>query len=136
MYVCIFFQTLVPVILGHAPAGSSIRQFTHYAQSARFNTFRRYNYNVITNLAVYGRKKPPNYNLKFVTAPVYLHYANQDSLVHPKDVELLATKLPNVRGLYLIPSETFNHLDFIWGNVKERLYTKVLSSMRAAEVLR
>lgn len=44
----------------------------------------------------HGRETPPDYNLKNVTARVILHYADNDYLSSPIDVDRLYAKLPNV----------------------------------------
>ncbi|KAJ8730361.1 hypothetical protein PYW07_017399 [Mythimna separata] len=120
-------STMLPLFRAHAPAGASVRQVAHYGQTIRFEAFRRYNFNAVQNLAVYGRLNPPAYDLKRITAPVYLHYGLSDNEVHYKDLLLLADTLPNVVGVYKAERESFNHYDFIWGmDVKEQLYEKTL----------
>ncbi|CAG9786396.1 unnamed protein product [Diatraea saccharalis] len=129
-----FNETMEPIFMGHAPAGASVRQFAHYGQVIRFGKFRRFNHNRLTNLATYGSFTPPEYKIERITTPSYIHYATADTLVHPKDAQLLCSKLPNLKGCYLVQSETFDHYDFIWGNrAKIRVYEKVLRLMREAE---
>ncbi|KAJ8727885.1 hypothetical protein PYW08_016270 [Mythimna loreyi] len=120
-------STMLPLFRAHAPAGASVRQVAHYGQTIRFEAFRRYNFNSVQNLAVYGRLNPPAYDLKRITAPVYLHYGMSDNEVHYKDLLLLADTLPNVVGVHKVERESFNHYDFIWGmDVKDQLYEKTL----------
>ncbi|CAH0667735.1 unnamed protein product [Chilo suppressalis] len=127
-------ETMQPVFFGHAPAGSSIRQISHFGQNIRFDTFRRFNHNRLTNILQYGSATPPDYNLSRITVPAYIYYATMDSLVYPKDVLKLCGKLPNLVLCHRIPSETFGHLDFIWGNgVRTLLYKKILDQMRESE---
>lgn len=123
-----------PLFMGHTPAGASIRQFAHYGQSIRYNTFRRYNYNAVTNLSKYGRITPPSYDLSKITTPSYIHYTTNDLLVHPKDVHILASRLANVKGLYLVDSPTFDHVDFVWATLAyERVYKRMIAAMKEAE---
>ncbi|KAL0892713.1 hypothetical protein ABMA27_014430 [Loxostege sticticalis] len=129
-----FNTTMIPVFLGHAPAGASIRQYAHFAQCINTDSFRRYDHGTLTNLRVYGRRTPPEYDLNKVTAPTYIYYATNDKTVHYQDVRLLASKLPNVKGAFQINSPTFDHLDFLWGSgAKDLFYTKMIRLMREAE---
>lgn len=59
-----------------------------------------------------------------------IHYANDDWLSVPKDVERLASALPNVVGPSRIPHQSFNHLDFLWGiDVRQLLYNDILKML-------
>lgn len=125
---------MLPVILGHTPAGASIRQVAHYGQSIRFKTFRRYNYNALTNLNEYGTLNPPAYDLSLVTAPAYLHYGLSDKEVDYRDLLKLADTLPNVVAVNKADRDTFNHFDFLWAvDVKGMMYDYVLAAMKNAE---
>ncbi|KAL0840905.1 hypothetical protein ABMA28_014704 [Loxostege sticticalis] len=129
-----FNTTMIPVFLGHAPAGASIRQFAHYALCINTDSFRRYDHGTLTNLRMYGRRTPPEYDLNKVTAPTYIYYATNDNTVHYQDVRLVASKLPNLKGAFQIESPTFNHMDFLWGTgVRNLFYTKMIRLMREAE---
>ncbi|XP_028155985.1 lipase 3-like [Ostrinia furnacalis] len=129
-----FNTTMIPLFLGHSPAGSSIRQLSHYAQSINHHTFRRFDHNPVTNLITYGRRTPPDYDLSKVTAPAYIHYAVNDLMTNFRDVEILIEKLPNVKVAHLVDSPVFDHLDFVWGSgVKARLYDKMIGLMKEAE---
>lgn len=124
----------MPVFFAHAPAGASIRQIAHYGQVIRFNAFRRFNHNTLTNLAIYGTRSPPEYDLSKITAPAYLHYGLSDLEVNYKDVFLLAERLPNVVGTFQVERESFNHYDFIWGiDAKRVLYDKLIPLLKDAE---
>ncbi|XP_050361921.1 lipase 1-like [Nymphalis io] len=130
-----FNKTMLPVIVGHNPAGAAIRQIIHYGQVLRFNRFARYNHaNPLTNLAEYGSLTPPEYDLSRVTVPAYLHYGKNDAQSDYRDVLLLGERLGNTIGVYPIERETFNHFDFIWGgDVRTQLYDKLVDIMRSAE---
>lgn len=65
---------------------------------------------------------------------VAIHFASHDWLSVPKDVERLVKALPNAVGPYLIPHQTFNHLDFLWGvDVRRLLYDDMLEMMKQSE---
>lgn len=47
-----------------------------------------------------------------------------------QDVELLYRKLPNPIGMFKVPFEDFNHLDFMWGlDVKRLVYINLMEMM-------
>ncbi|XP_011564570.2 lipase 1 [Plutella xylostella] len=127
--------TMIPVFIGHGPAGVSVRQMGHYAQCIA-KGFRRYDYGLIGNLATYGTRQPPFYNLKFITAPTYLHYSLNDQRVNYLDVYLLGERISSPVKYYQVADEKWSHLDFAWGSNQVEMYQKnVISAMREAEAL-
>ncbi|GLG98544.1 Lipase [Gryllus bimaculatus] len=123
-------ETMLPVLMAHFPSGASTKNFLHYAQSIRSGKFRQYDYGSIKNLKKYGSLKPPAYNLNKITAPVALHYADNDWLAVPKDVAKLHAKLPNLIGKFRVPFSKFNHMDFIIAiDANELLYDLVIRLM-------
>lgn len=126
--------TMIPVIAGHTPAGTSTDNLVHYGQLMRSGEFCRYDHGRLSNRAKYGSWSPPAYNLNNVVSPVALHYSANDWLAAVVDVQELGKKLPNVIGMFLVPDQRFNHLDFTWAiDVKELLYDRVFDIMRMAE---
>ncbi|XP_058828264.1 lipase 1-like [Topomyia yanbarensis] len=118
---------IIPVIVGHIPAGASIKQFVHYGQIVRSGRFRQFDYGSENNTQMYQSPEPPEYNLTYVRAPVAIYYGTQDQLTHPMDVGRLARELPN---LVLLRQLTFNHLDFLLAaDVKDVLYRDILTSI-------
>lgn len=122
---------LLPVIMGHTPAGSSTKQFLHYAQNIRHrNKFRQWDYGAIKNKIEYGSVFPPSYDIGKITAPVALFYSHNDWLAAEVDVLRLYDELPNTIGRFLASDKYFNHLDYLWGNEVDILvYDKVFSLM-------
>lgn len=89
-----------------------------------------YDYGLFGNNERYGSSSPPDYDLKKITAPVYLHYSDNDWLAHVKDVDELASKLGNLVGKFRVPDGKFNHLDYQWAiDAKSLLYDRVISIM-------
>ncbi|XP_044254643.1 lipase 3-like [Tribolium madens] len=122
--------TLLPIMSGHTPAGASTKQFMHYAQEINSGYFRRFSYGWFENLQKYGSIRPPSYDLKKITAPVYLLYSKNDWLAGKIDVDRLYKSLANVKGRFLVAEESFNHLDFVFGiRSRELIYNKLISLM-------
>lgn len=126
----------MPVIFGQVPAGSSVRQLAHYGQSIARKEFRRYDQgSLIANLRAYGRLSPPSYDLKKVTAPVFLHYGDNDPLAVVADVQRLFEELGRPVGLFRVPLAEFTHIDFMWAiDVKELLYDRVIRLLRQMDI--
>uniref|UniRef100_A0A1B0CJ10 Putative triglyceride lipase-cholesterol esterase n=1 Tax=Lutzomyia longipalpis TaxID=7200 RepID=A0A1B0CJ10_LUTLO len=122
---------LTPVIFAHAPAGASTKTLVHYAQEIHEKgDFKYFDYGRSENEKRYGQHSPPRYNLTNISTPVALIYATNDWLAGPQDVELLHKRLPNSIGMFKVPFETFNHLDFMWGlDVKRLVYIDMLKLM-------
>ncbi|GAB0092453.1 Lipase [Sergentomyia squamirostris] len=118
---------LLSKILENVPAGASVGQIVHYAQSVNSGQFRQFFHGPIKNKVLYGNIAPPEYKLENVKVPTVIHYSKNDWISVIKDVEKLTQKLPNVVGDYLVPFPKFNHLDFIYAkDVKFLLYDKVI----------
>lgn len=123
--------TLIPIMTGHVPAGSSTKQILHYGQLHRSGKFRQYDYGKIKNRKVYGKLSPPKYNLKKVSAPMYIFYSRNDWMSSYKDVTKLVKEVPNLKGKFLVTDKKFNHLDYIFGiDAAKIVYSRVISLMR------
>ncbi|XP_046448187.1 gastric triacylglycerol lipase-like [Daphnia pulex] len=107
--------------------GTSVPVIAQFAQNFQAgDVFQAYDYGKIGNEKRYGSKKPMEYNLKKVTAPVYVFSAGKDRIVSPLDVDWLETQLGNLKGSIRIPY--YDHIDFIWGtDVKEIVYDQVMA---------
>ncbi|KAG6455069.1 lipase 1 [Manduca sexta] len=124
--------TMFPVKLGHTPAGISVKQLVHYGQHIRKDFFRRYDYGALTNWRIYRSLTPPSYNLRRITAPVFLHYVDDDVFAHVRDVTRLFRELGRPVGMFRVPHATFSHLDFMWGTQAKRLlYSRTINLMRS-----
>ncbi|KAH8287886.1 hypothetical protein KR018_006369 [Drosophila ironensis] len=127
-------ETMLPVVVGHSPAGASTKQMQHYGQLDRSGAFRQFDYGWLRNHWVYGTIDPPSYRLENVRAKVALYYGQNDWLAPPEDVEMLHSRLPNVVSKYLVDDKEFNHLDFIWGiDARDLLWDRMLENMRLHE---
>ncbi|XP_026333012.1 lipase 3-like [Hyposmocoma kahamanoa] len=126
--------TKLPILLGHSPAGSSIRQLAHYSQTIRRNVFARFYHDPITNYLKYGSFTPPPFDMSRVTVPAYIHYGLADRETNFRDLYILADRLSNAIGLFGAERETFTHYDFVWGSdAKTEIFDRLFELMRAAE---
>ncbi|EDW03611.1 lipase 3 isoform X1 [Drosophila grimshawi] len=124
-------ETMLPVVVGHAPAGASTKQMQHFAQVRRSGDFRQFDYGWLRNHWRYNSLTPPEYKLENVKAKVAMYYSQNDWLAQPTDVEALRRRLPNVVSHYLVDYPEFNHLDFIWGvDARELLWDRMIENMR------
>ncbi|XP_012285753.1 lipase 3 isoform X2 [Orussus abietinus] len=130
-----FNDTLIPVILGHSPAGTSTRTVVHYAQEIQSGEFRQFDYGSSTNKRVYNNTTPPSYDLTKINVPVAIYYADNDWLASVNDVLRFYTKLPIKAGKYRVPYPKFSHLDFLWAiDAPSMIYTRVLSMLQQYKI--
>lgn len=122
-------MTMLPVIKGHSPAGASVKQMLHHAQSVRSWIFRQYDFGNL-NYYRYGQLVPPNYRFKGHTAPLAFYHSANDWMATPNDVNLLASQVNNIQLKYLVPQMAFNHMDFVWAiNVRSLVYNRLVEDM-------
>lgn len=97
----------------------------------RHKKFRLFDYDSMRiNQRIYGRNKPPLYNLTKITAPVNLYYSKGDDTATFENVMSLRTKLPNIRSSYLVPIEGFSHVDFAFSYLaKKSVYERLLNNI-------
>lgn len=126
-----FNMTWLPVILSHGAEGTSTMTVVHYAQEVNTGAFEHYDFGKSENIRRYHQPTPPKYNLKNVTAPVALIWAQNDWLADPEDIVYLASELPNLVLNIKMPLPDFNHMDFIWGIDADKLvYKRILKYMK------
>ncbi|KAH0955978.1 hypothetical protein HN011_008776 [Eciton burchellii] len=124
-------KSMLSLILGHFPAGSSTKQVWHFANIIHSGLFRKFDYGVKTNLKLYGSTQPPKYTLERVKVPVALFYSDNDLVIHHKDVQKLANTLPNVIEVKKVTYEKFNHIDYIWGrDARTLLYNNIVTLLK------
>jgi len=120
-------QSRTAVYLAHTPAGTSVKNVVHFSQLIATGEFQSFDYGSIRlNLKNYGQLKAPVYDPTQIKAPVALYSGENDIEATPKDVEILAAKLPNIVDQQQV--EDWDHEDFVTGlNFKEKLLPRILS---------
>ncbi|KYN02783.1 Lipase 3 [Cyphomyrmex costatus] len=124
-------KSMLPLIFGHSPAGSSVKQFIHFSQLITTGSFRKFDYGTKINLTLYGSTQPPKYTLERVKVPVVIFYSENDFINHRTNVQKLAENLPNVIQTEKIAYEKFNHIDYLWGrDARTILYNNIVTVMK------
>ncbi|XP_049835818.1 lipase 3-like [Schistocerca gregaria] len=119
-------STLLPLIMGHTPAGAAMKQLMHYGQEINSGRFRKFDYGV-RNPEVYGCPSPPDYVLSRVEVPVALFHSRNDWLAASQDVMKLYEHLPMRIGMFPIEDPEFTHLDFMWAlQSRELVYDRLV----------
>ncbi|KAF5285060.1 hypothetical protein FQR65_LT02373 [Abscondita terminalis] len=122
-----FDMKLLPLVLGHAPAGTSTKTIIHFAQEIHYNgNFMQFDYGKEGNIVQYGNSTPPPYEISNIDVPTYFMYSDNDWLSNEIDVKRLFRGVKNSLGMYRIPYKLFNHVDFIWGKDAPELVYKQL----------
>ncbi|XP_077292438.1 lipase 3-like [Arctopsyche grandis] len=126
--------TMLPVYMAHTPAGASSRQLVHYGQEHMSKKFRQFDHG-LNNFINYGSLTPPKYEPKHITAPVFLHYSDNDWLADGGDVDQLFNELGYAIGKFRVPMAEWNHLDYTWGiDAKTLIYDRVINLIWAFEL--
>jgi hypothetical protein len=76
-------KTLLPSILGHAPAGTSTKNMIQFVQGFNAKKFQHYDYGKAENVEHYGTPTPPEYDVTKVTTPVVTFWGDNDWLAMP-----------------------------------------------------
>ncbi|KAF7282447.1 hypothetical protein GWI33_002675 [Rhynchophorus ferrugineus] len=115
-------QDILPVIFSKLPSGTSTKTVLHYSQEIKNGgVFRNYDYGTKGNMEMYGTTKPPKFNVSNIEVPVYFMYGMNDWLASYIDVNTLSKQVGNLIGIYKIPMDSFNHIDFLFGKDAEKL---------------
>ncbi|KAM0735585.1 Lipase 3 [Formica fusca] len=129
-------MSLLPVILGHVPAGASTKQLIHYGQLIQSGLlispgkFKQFDNGLLQNKKLYNSRTPPIYDVKKIKVPVSLFYSKNDWLANVKDVKKLYSELGNPYSLFLVQDKKFNHLDYMWAiDAKPLVYDPIISLM-------
>lgn len=113
--------TRSPVIIGHTPAGASIKTMEHWEQAAE-SGFRMFDYgSEAENIARYNATRPPDYHLGDLNVPTALFLGGQDPLSRPADVDRLLREIRPGVVFRVETLPTYGHVDFTWAADAHRL---------------
>ena len=122
-------RSRIPVIVAHAPAGTSKQNMLHFLQMVGSKHFRMFDRGTRGNMASYGSAQPPDYDVSRITHQnISLIWGDNDALADPADVQLLRERLTvKLADDYKVPVKYWNHLDFLWArDTGKYVNTKVL----------
>ena len=105
----------ISIYLGHFPAGSSLKDITHFVQLTRdkdsIPAMKRYDYGPIVNKIKYGQELPPAFPLENIKEKVHLFVGNEDRLATKKD----ALNLCKVLKKHEYYEYKYGHASFMLG---------------------
>ena len=127
--------SMTPIYMSHMPAGTNINTMVQMGQMFRNGDhFYKYDHGILGNMRVYGSYEPDEYDVSKVSAPTALIGGPSDGFADPRDLDVLAEKLPNVLYNKQVESNEFGHLHFILGkDAKSLVYDKVTHTFNKLE---
>ncbi|KAF2294619.1 hypothetical protein GH714_013782 [Hevea brasiliensis] len=110
---CCLNNSRVDKFLEYEPHPSSAKNLRHLFQMIRQGTFSQYDYGIFKNLKLYGRVKPPAFDLTQIpkSLPLWMGYGGYDALADVTDVKHTLKELQTKPELLYL--ENYGHLDFL-----------------------
>jgi len=127
-------DTRLPVFLNDEPAGTSMQNMYHWAQTVRAGKQQMFDYgNASLNMQHYGQPTPPEYDLSRITADVHLYWSSTDWLADEQDItEHLLTGIPSNSLKENVHLHDFNHFDFVLGQrAAAEIYQPIIATIQA-----
>ena len=123
--------SMAPIYMSHMPAGTNIKTMVQMGQMFRNGDhFYKNDHGMLGNMRAYGSYEPEEYDMSKVSAPTALIGGPSDGFSDPKDLQILAEKLPNVLYNKQVEVEGFGHLNFILGvDAKSFVYNRVVNTL-------
>jgi len=119
-------ESRIPVYVGQHPAGTSVRNIIHFAQTINDQNFGMFDFGPEENMKNYNSTTPPEYDVTRVTVPVAMYSGSNDWLVGPTDISKLSSKIKNLVRNKVV--DEWEHLDFIWAmNAPQAVYNEVIA---------
>lgn len=104
------------VYLGYSSFGESTKNLAHSCQRIKSGRFEKFDYLPSENLARYGKKSPPEYDVSRITSRhLILMSSFTDRIADAVDVQKLRNRLRVPFIDYVVPVKYFSHQDFMWG---------------------
>ncbi|MED6173710.1 sphingosine N-acyltransferase subunit lip1 [Stylosanthes scabra] len=130
---CCFNDSRVADYLEQEPHPSSTKNLNHLFQMIRDGTFSQYDYGKLKNVKVYGKFKPPKFDLSRIpkSLPLWMAYGGNDALADVTDVKHTLRELPSTPELVYL--ENYGHVDFILSlQAKQDLYDSLISFLKSS----
>ncbi|OWZ10909.1 Lysosomal acid Lipase/cholesteryl ester hydrolase [Phytophthora megakarya] len=136
----------IPVYISQSPAGTSVKNMAHYAQSIRDNTFASYDYGCkckrkkgidecseskCKNKEMYGSFDPPAFPIEKMVYPrTGLYIGSADTITTATDIKQLRDALPSGTIVHELTVKEYSHLDLTWAyNANEKIYQDLLEQL-------
>lgn len=103
-------------LVSHFPAGTSVKDLTHFEQLIDAPFFQRFDYGIAGNQIEYDQSTPPLYNVSHFPFPTALFLGGNDDLVSGDDVVRLEAQLPAERIRHINYYKNFSHVTWIVGD--------------------
>jgi esterase/lipase len=117
----------------HIPAGTSARNINHWVQLYSNKEFRQFDHGKNKNIIIYGKDKPPLYNLekfKNYSVPSLVTISNSDPFSKPEDCQHLFKHVKK-NVIKLLELKDYNHLDYLWSNhATKEVYKKIFEFIK------
>ncbi|XP_010530730.1 PREDICTED: triacylglycerol lipase 1 [Tarenaya hassleriana] len=129
---CCFNDSRIDFYLEYEPHPSSVKNLRHLFQMIRKGTFAQYDYGFLKNLVVYGKTKPPSFDLGLIPAslPLWMGYGGNDGLGDVMDVEHTLKELPSKPELLYLGN--YGHIDFLLSaRAREDVYKHMIRFFRS-----
>lgn len=108
----------MPVLMGHFPAGASVKDMKHFAQMITYKSQRlqKFDYGSDSkNHQEYGQDTPPIYDMTKIKTKTALFGGKNDRFGDPKDVPWITTQIPTEHIVWYKDDYDCGHGTFIWG---------------------
>ncbi|XP_060063489.1 lysosomal acid lipase/cholesteryl ester hydrolase-like [Ylistrum balloti] len=130
-----FNKSRIPVYVANHPAGTSVQNIAHYAQSILHKDFLMYDFgSEAANLDRYNQTTPPAWNASLVKTPTVVYSGSMDWLADPDDVRALLPKITNLVASKVM--DEWQHLDFIWAmDAPQQVYRDVIRRIHQQEAV-
>ncbi|XP_022148777.1 triacylglycerol lipase 1-like isoform X2 [Momordica charantia] len=120
------------IFFEYEPHPTSAKNLRHLFQMIRKGTLSRYDYGLLNNLRVYGRSKPPAFDLRRIpkSLPLWMAYGGNDELSDWTDLQHTIKELDSVPELVYL--ENYGHVDFILSvRAKEDVYDPMIKFIKS-----
>ena len=105
---------MIKNLAAHFPAGTSTKDFVHFAQYIKNASFARFDYGKEGNLAKYGQATAPLFDLTaFPPIPTALFHGTQDALVAAEDLALGQSQLAKAAGSPVVFDRAYEGLSHV-----------------------
>ncbi|XP_044748386.1 lipase member K-like [Coccinella septempunctata] len=122
----------IPVIVALNKDSNSLMTFEHFYQMAVNRNFQQFDYGDEKNRAMYGKNKPPSYDLSKINVPQLFFVGRNDKAGTLQDATVMYQHIPSEyqQEFYVIEYEKFGLADFVQAkDINDFLHSHLMSSV-------